>query len=123
MIKSDDVTSRTPERSSSRNVPLCWQREPNSPTLRVELEDGSMFVFPYIHLAYAVLKSKTEPHEMTVVFATHEVRMEGQQLQKLLLALQKNALESVRFLPSRQQPLAEEDAVWLTTLAVEVNTK
>lgn len=117
MLRSEESSS-TGERTGARS-PSCWQREPQCLGLRVELQDGHAFVFPYIHLSHAELKSGDEGDELHIAFASHTVEAKGHHLAKILAALQKQAVEWMKPVPSPVgQFLNEEGGPWIDSLEV-----
>lgn len=117
MLKSSEP-SAVPERVESRS-PSCWNREPQCLGLRVELLDGRAFVFPYIHLSFAELKPNDEGDELLIVFVSHRVLAEGRHLGKILVALQKQAVEWIRPIPASGHMGGEESGAWIASLEVE----
>ena len=117
MLKSNE-SSAVPERPESRG-PSCWNREPQCLGLRVELQDGDAFVFPYIHLSFAELKPTGGGDELLIVFVSHRVLAKGRHLGKILVALQKQAVDWIKPVPASGHMAGEESGAWIVSLEVE----
>ena len=97
---------------------LCWNKDPQAQALRVEMTDGSFFVFPYDHLGYVKFAPGNDGDFVHVFLSTHDVEIRGTNLRELGLALQKCAVDWVRALPARSAPRADADYVWIKTITV-----
>lgn len=99
--------------------PVCWERDPNAQALRVELNDGSTFIFPYAHLSFAKLTRDAAAETLKLVFSTHEVRVAGRKLRELSIAVQKLSVDWIKEIPARYAQLAEHDAAFIETIMVK----
>lgn len=99
--------------------PVCWERDPNAQALRVELNDGSTFIFPYAHLSFAKLARDAAAEALKLVFSTHEVRVTGRKLRELSIAVQKLSVDWIREIPARYAQLAEHDSTFIETITVK----
>ena len=106
----------------SRNLE-CWGREAQAQTLRVELDGGSCFIFPYSHFVFASLKDAGDENELQISFTTHDVQVRGRGLMALLNAVQKMSIEWIKPLPKRYERLATADAVFVAKLDVRESTE
>ncbi len=103
-------------------APGCWDRDPNAQALRVEMSDGSAFVFPYAHLSFAKLESESSGETLRLMFGSHEVCVTGKRLREILLAVQKLAVESIKELPARYSALSDRDCVFVEKIEVKALT-
>lgn len=78
-----------------REKSSCYEKVEGIPALRVERDNGEIYVFPYIHFQFA--QSELENGKMTLKlqFSTHHIQVCGSGLQMLLRALQKAELASI----------------------------
>ena len=100
-------------------APGCWDRDPNAQALRVEMSDGSAFVFPYAHLSFAKLARESGLEKFRLMFGSHEVCITGKRLRELLLAVQKLTVEWVMELPARYAALGGRDCVFIEKIEVK----
>lgn len=123
MIKASHAESGTDIDAStiSRNLE-CWSRDAQAQALRVELDGGSSFIFPYSHFVFASLKQIGDEDELRISFTTHDVRVCGRGLMALLNAVQKMSIEWIKPLPKRYERLATADAVFVAKLDVAAST-
>jgi hypothetical protein len=108
------------KRGHDQNRPSrpCWNRDYQARALRVELADGNLYVFPYRRLAFVRFESGNDHETLHVVLDTHQIHITGKQLREMALALQKSAVDWVRELPGRYGSQADDDHVWITSIAV-----
>jgi len=80
---------------------LCWSRFSRNQkgVLRIELRSGKTFLLPYMHWGHAHFERVGEIEELTIKFHSQTVRVEGQNLRELLLALQASNVELLREIP------------------------
>lgn len=115
MIKTNE--SASDESASHRNN--CWKENPECIALRVEPDEGGIFLLPYRHHAFSLLQSEEEGDQLAVVFATHAVMIKGRRLSVLLSALQKEAVEFVRSISERYVPLLDQDSAVILSTRVD----
>lgn len=108
-----------PSTDTEPAVPACWDRDANAQALRVEVSDGSTFVFPYAHLNFAKLESESGKEELRLMIGSHEVYVTGKRLRELVLAVQKLAVEWVKELPARYAAIADRDSVFIEKIEVK----
>lgn len=99
--------------------PVCWERDPNAQALRVELNDGSVFIFPYAHLSFAKLTRDAAAETLKLVFSTHEVNIAGRKLREVSIAVQKLSVDWIKEIPARYAQLAEHDTAFIETITVK----
>jgi len=96
----------------------CWNRDTQAQALRVELADGSSYLFPYARLAFVRFESGKDHDVLRVSLDTHDVQIVGKNLHQMELALQKSAVDWVRELPARYDLQSSDDSVWITSVTV-----
>jgi hypothetical protein len=97
----------------------CWSRDPQAQALRIELDDGKYFVFPYTHFVFACLERAEDQDALRISFTTHDVRVRGRGLMSLLSAAQKMSIDWIKPLPNRYEDLAAADAVFVVKIDVQ----
>ena len=107
-----------PGHDQNRPSRPCWNKDYQAQALRVELADGNLYVFPYRRLAFVRFESRDNHDTLYVVLDTHRIHITGKHLREVAFALQKSAVDWVRELPSRYGSQADDDHVWITTIAV-----
>jgi hypothetical protein len=116
-MKSSRTDDRLPDKTSSRPH-ICWNKDLQTQLLRVELADGSFFLFPYAHLDMVKFEQDGETDLLHLRFANHEIQITGKRLRELGLAFQKLVVEWVRSVPERYAGVAAGDAVCVTSIKV-----
>jgi hypothetical protein len=106
--------------SSSSSNP-CWsafsaQQQQRHGVLRIELRSGRTWLLPYGHWQHAHLEKLEGLEQLTIQFTSHEVRIEGEHLQEVLLELQAGNVEVLREGADRFQTLT--GAVIIRAIAV-----
>lgn len=122
MIKTGHTGSNATESVAATSKTDCWSRDAQAQALRIELDDGQYFIFPYAHFVFASLKRTGDEDELRISFTTHDVRVRGRGLMALLSAVQKMSIEWIKPLPKRYERLATADAVLVAKLDVTAST-
>jgi hypothetical protein len=102
----------------ARRCHPCWNREPQAQALRIELADGSSYVFPYARLAFLRFESGSDHDTLHVSLDTHEIQIVGENLRQLELALQKYSVDWVRTSPVRPGFQTGDDSASITSITV-----
>jgi hypothetical protein len=110
MIKSSQNENR-------RSQP-CWSRDYQTQALRVELADGSSYVFPYTRLAFVRFEHGNEHDTVRLHSDTHEIQIVGENLRPVELALQKFAVDWVKGSVERYDIEPSDDSVRITSITV-----
>lgn len=97
----------------------CWGKSPDCLALRVEPENGGIFLLRYLHLAFSHYLTGDDGEELVIVFTTHEVTLKGRGLRVLLPDLQGESLEYVRAIPERYHALQGPDEAAVFSITVE----
>lgn len=106
-------------RQTVQATPACWQREAPCPCLRIETSPNESHVFPYQHLVTASLTSAEQIETLRLLFASHNVELQGRNLRTLLLALQDFAVKWLRTMPERYEGLETGDGGVITGIQIE----
>ena len=120
MIKATQNEARPPESADNEKKQLvCWNKDAQAQSLRVELSGGGFFVFPYTHLTFAKIEREESGEVLTVSFTTHDVRVAGRNLRELCIALQKLAVDWIKEAPARYATLTSKDSVFIEAIEVK----
>ena len=102
-------------------TPECWTSDPQARGLRIEISAGHSLLLPFDQFVFAELTTEADEQCLRLVFATHEVAVNGQSLRRLETAMQRLELSFLGTLPSGQRSLiAEGQPVVLKILVTEV---
>ena len=96
----------------------AWESNPQAQALRIDLQNGVFFVFPYSHFAFAHFDRTENGEALRISFTTHEVRVSGRHLRELGVALQKFAVEWIREVPARYAALSEKGRAFIERIEV-----
>jgi hypothetical protein len=104
--------------NENRRTQPCWNRDYQTQALRVELVDGSSYVFPYTRLAFVRFESGNDHDTIRLRSDTHEIQIVGESLRPVELALQKFAVDWVKSLSERYDIEPSNDSVRITKITV-----
>ena len=110
---SDPTDNQTPGKYF-----VCWNKDIQAQMLRVELVDGSFFLFPYGHLDVVRLERHGESDLLILSFPRHAIAITGKHLRELGLAFQKLTVDWVRESPARYAAMANSDCARITSIKV-----
>ena len=122
MIKTSQSESKTAEPGAAKRNVACWNEDPQTQALRVELKNGNFFVFPVSHFLSAEFTREDEGDVLKLVFTTHAVTISGQHLREVALALQKLAVEWIKEIAPKYAKLAEPNAAVILSIEVTALT-
>jgi hypothetical protein len=97
---------------------MCWSKDARAQSLRVELVDGSFYIFPYSRLQCAHFEPGANGDRLHLLLDTHEVRITGRNVCELGLAFQKLAVEFVRQFPPRYPEVTDRNTVFIAGITV-----
>lgn len=117
MIKTDESIAH------ESSVSACWKEAPNCLALRVESEEGGIFLLPYRHLAFCHTLTSEGGDQLSIVFATHAVILKGRRLRALLSALQKETVQWIRTIPARYEALQGPEGAAIFSIKVETEIR
>jgi hypothetical protein len=89
-------------------------------SLRLELNPKCFCLLSYHHLEFAKFESAQNEDVITMLFLNRTVRITGQNLRALGLALQERTVEFIKPLPERYSLLASED---VSVKTIEIKDK
>ena len=118
MMKKRKLHANDAQHSEESN-PISWERNPQAQALGIYLQQGSFFVFPYSHFAFAQFSFDENLETLCISFATHDVCVSGHNLLELGRALQKLAVDWIREMPARYVALSERDFVFIERIEVK----
>lgn len=116
-MKGSHIGNHAGNGPSAENC-LCWNKGTQVEALRVELADGSSWLFPYGQLGAVKFEPNGGDDLLNVRFARHEVQIRGKHLRPLGLAFQKLAVDWVRELPARFAATADDDRAYIAGIKV-----
>ena len=102
------IVAITPLKSMSTKSPECWSSDPNARAVRIELSAERSLLLPFDQFAFAELKSEGREQRLRLVFATHEVVVQGHCLRRIEIAMQRMELSSLVPLVGNQRSLIPE---------------
>ena len=120
MIKTSQSESKAAEPAAAKRSVACWDEDPQTQALRVELKCGDFFVFPVSHFLSAEFTREDGGDLLRLAFTTHEVTIRGRNLREVALALQRLAVEWVREIVPKYAALAGPDTAIILTIEVTV---
>ncbi len=118
MIRTSQSESKTSEPSATKRAVVCWNEDPQTQALLVELKNGNFYVFPVSHFLSAEFTQGDKGDVLKLLFTTHAVKVSGQHLREMALALHKLAVEWIKEIAPKYAKLAEPNAAVI--LAIEV---
>lgn len=92
----------------STKSPECWAIDPQVDGLRVETSPGRAITLPFNQFVFAESTIDGKEQRLKIVFATHEILIEGQNLRRIEIAMQKRELASVAKVSTNYQSLISQ---------------
>jgi hypothetical protein len=92
----------------STKSPECWAIDPQVDGLRVETSPGCAITLPFNQFAFAESTIDVKEHRLKILFATHEILIEGHNLRRIEIAMQKRELSFVAKLSTNYHPLVNQ---------------
>src|SRR5271168_4556903 len=102
----------------STKSPECWAIDPQVDGLRVETSSGCAITLPFNQFAFAESTIDDKEHRLKILFATHEILIEGQNLRRIEIAMQKRELAFVAKLSTNYHPLVNQGQPVILKIAV-----
>jgi hypothetical protein len=109
-------------RDSKKEPSPCWTRAENVTFLRIELDSGEIHLLPYIQISHGHLLRTNDLHTLDIHFDDHTLHIKGHSLLPLLLAVQKNSLESVKASPTPITKAADKVHIQLLQVKKSIPT-
>jgi hypothetical protein len=105
----------------STKSPECWAIDPQVDGLRVETSPGCAITLPFNQFAFAESTIDNKEQRLKILFATHEILIEGHNLRRIEIAMQKRELAFVAKVSTNYQPLVNQgQPVILKITATEI---
>jgi hypothetical protein len=98
--------------------PECWALQPQARGLRVELSPDHSFVVPYEHFIYSEYLDREGEETLKLVFATHEIVLNGKLLRRVEAALHKRELASVAAVAEKFHSVLADTQPFIHEIAV-----
>jgi len=92
----------------STKSPECWAIDPQVDGLRVEISPEREITLPFNQFAFAELTTDGKEQRLKICFATHEILIEGENLRRIEIAIQKRELAFVAKLSTNYHPLVNQ---------------
>lgn len=102
----------------STKSPECWAIDPQVDGLRVETAPGRAITLPFNQFAFAESTIDDKDHRLKLFFATHEILIEGHNLRRVEIAMQKRELAFVAKVSTNYQPLVNQGQPVIIKIAV-----
>ena len=102
----------------STKSPECWAIDPQVDGLRVETAPGRAITLPFNQFAFAESTIDDKEHRLKILFATHEILIEGHNLRRIEIAMQKRELSFVAKVSTNYQPLVNQGQPVILKIAV-----
>jgi hypothetical protein len=96
----------------------CWEKDVHAECLRVELAEGSFYVFPHSRFQCSHFEGGADQDQLCLSFDTHEIRIAGKNLRQLGVAFQKFVVNCVRVLPARYMATTDHETVSISSIKV-----
>lgn len=106
-------------KSTKRNLPGCWQRERDRHCLRIELNSGETFLFPYQQFLGGRHIRAGNQETLQISFSTHLITLSGRNLGEVVVALEDLAISWIKPLANRYRELVELDEACVTNIEVK----
>lgn len=81
----------------------AWASDPGAFALRVELSSEHSLLLPFDQFVYAEIRQAETEQRLQMVFATHEVVVQGHSLRRVVAALQRRELAVIALLSDPQR--------------------
>lgn len=119
MIRTSQAEGKSTEAAAGNRNVVCWNEDPQTQALRVELPDGRLFILPISHFLAAAF-SRTDRHDdkLELTFSTHRVTLRGRHLREIALALHKLAVDWIKTVAPKFAPLADPKAALIVSIEV-----
>lgn len=118
MIRTNQSENKVVETNGGKRNFACWNEDPQAQALRVEMESGNFFIFPFSHLLFAELTKPKGGDSLKLVFSTHEVSISGRHLREIGIAIQKQSVDWIKELPARYGSLSENQSAFIEQIEV-----
>ncbi len=118
MIRTAQTESKAAEPATTKRSIVCWNEDPQTQAIRVELNSGNFFVFPVSHFLSAEFSHCEGSDFLELHFTTHRITVRGKHLREVALAMQKLAVESLKEIAPKYAALAEPNTAVILSIQV-----
>ena len=102
----------------------CWGNDPEARALRVELSADRSLLLPFDQFLLAELTTEGKEQRLRLVFATHEILVQGNSLRRIETAMQRLELSHLARLPaSYRSATAENQPIVREIIVTESQTR
>jgi len=105
-------------RNKNQETEPCWGRIDHALALRVELPSLENYLFPYTELSHVHLTQENGNDILTIYFNDFTVIITGEQLEVILLNLQKQTLEWIKV--NKTNPHTKNRLAIITSIEIEM---
>ena len=102
----------------STKSPECWASDPQARGLRIEISAEHSLLLPFDQFVFAELTTDGEGQCLRLMFATHEIKAQGQSLRRLETAMQRLELSFLASLPTGHRSLVADGQPVVREIAV-----
>ena len=106
----------------STKSPECRAIDPQVDGLRVETSPGCAITLPFNQFAFAESTIDGKEQRLKILFATHEILIEGHNLRRIEIAMQKRELAFVAKVSTNYQPLVNQGQPVILKIVVVEST-
>ncbi len=96
----------------------CHSAEASVPALLIQANSGELWVLPWSHFVSARHKCAGDREHVTLLFANHEVELQGVRLASLLPEIAGFHLGLLRSLPAKYEPQCNASEPFIERLSV-----
>lgn len=118
MIRTAQTESKAAEPATTKRSIVCWNEDPQTQAIRVELNSGNFFVFPVSQFLSAEFSRDEGGDSLKLLFATHGITVRGKHLREVALAMQKLAVDWLKEIAPKYAALAEPNAAVILSIQV-----
>ena len=99
--------------------PECWATDANARALRIETAPGCSLLLPFDQFVFAECQTEEKEQRLRLVFATHEVVVQGHSLRRIETAMQRMVLSHLACLPGSYRSLLADGQPFVREIAVQ----
>ena len=100
------------------NTPECWSTDPNARSVLIELASDHSVLLALDHFTFSELTRERGEEQLRLVFASHEVLIRGNCLERIESAMQTGKLSFVRRLPAHVKHLIKDRHPMISEISV-----
>jgi hypothetical protein len=96
----------------------CHSTDASAPALSIHTESGELWVLPWSHFVSARLIAGGNGERLMLLFANHEVELNGVRLASLVPEIAGFRLDSLRSLPAKYEPQGDATEPFIEHLSI-----